>query len=714
MNKASEYIGRLFKIRGNTIWGKYISRLLPGIVVLILVVDVYVYNKVSSSNFANTDRMAKQSVLLQAMAIDKILDSYYSELRIIRTQYKDSASMEGFMDVAKKFIDVSHKNWNYLRLTLPSGKSYTTRNGLDKLNGKVTRFYKDIFGNNAEYNIQRPFRNRVDSEESWCLSVPIKDSQDSTVAIVSAVFPSKEIDSLMVTIKANGAGFSTMSDNEMIFRIYDSTVHEMSIRQLEMAGFRNIREIVEYGWKRKATVKCRQAVYFSPQGTKVQCYMAVVGDTNLIITLNIPFSQLNKATFTMAILLAISAVLIIVFVIVVVRLVTKHVVLQPLGALNRFIFDISKGRLYSNEADGINAGDEFGELKATAQSMREKVYGAMEAIRKYTKDIATGAVALSDAVSVITSDAKSRAATVEEISESVTQITHIISDNTQNAKSAKDSADEISNSICTVTQESDRTLDSISNVLSKAQVINEISERTDLLAINAAVEAARAGENGKGFAVVAQEIRNLAEHCQAVAAEINALSAESLDNTKHAVSLIDDISPRIADSADMVSKISESCAQQLTMTVAISRAVMQFVDTINNNRQTADVLDDYSKQLDSLVKKLNISVDFFKLSEKEAQSREGIIAQIERKTAQLVSLREEFVSLLADGSRTAADSQKSSHVLPNKDESGFYSSQVYVPKTKRGANMPVEKPLSKGFDIDMSGMDDDFERFPES
>jgi methyl-accepting chemotaxis protein len=416
----------------------------------------------------------------------------------------------------------------------------------------------------------------------------------------------------------------------------------------------------------------------------------------------------------MAILLAISAVLIIVFVIVVVRLVTKHVVLQPLGALNRFIFDISKGRLYSNEADGINAGDEFGELKATAQSMREKVYGAMEAIRKYTKDIATGAVALSDAVSVITSDAKSRAATVEEISESVTQITHIIRDNTQNAKSAKNSADEISNSICTVTQESDRTLDSISNVLSKAQVINEISERTDLLAINAAVEAARAGENGKGFAVVAQEIRNLAEHCQAVAAEINALSAESLDNTKHAVSLIDDISPRIADSADMVSKIAESCAQQLTMTVAISRAVMQFVDTINNNRQTADVLDDYSKRLDSLVKKLNISVDFFKLSEKEAQSREGIIAQIERKTAQLVSLREEFVSLLADGSRTAADSQKSSHVLPNKDESGFYSSQVYVPKTKRGANMPVEKPLSKGFDIDMSGMDDDFERFPEA
>jgi len=83
------------------------------------------------------------------------------------------------------------------------------------------------------------------------------------------------------------------------------------------------------------------------------------------------------------------------------------------------------------------------------------------------------------------------------------------------------------------------------------------------------------------------------------------------------------------------------------MTIAISRAVMQFVETINNNRQTADALDSYSKKLDMFVRKLNVSVDFFKLSEKEMQSREGIIAQIERKTAKLVSLKSELLELLS-------------------------------------------------------------------
>ena len=104
MNKATEYIDKVFNLSTNTIWGKYIKKLLPGVIVLILAIDISMYIKVRSDNFANTDRMARQSVQLQSISINKILESYYSELNIIRMLYVDSTSLDDFLYKAKDVL----------------------------------------------------------------------------------------------------------------------------------------------------------------------------------------------------------------------------------------------------------------------------------------------------------------------------------------------------------------------------------------------------------------------------------------------------------------------------------------------------------------------------------------------------------------------------------------------------------------------------------
>ncbi len=656
MTTANEYINKVLDIQGNTIWGKYMKWLLPVVILLTLAVDVAVFLNVRSINIDNSEDMAKRSVQYLSTSVDKILMNYSSELSIIRVLYKDSASIDEFMYKAHDIMVVSRKPWRYLRLTLPSGVSYTSRSGLDRMDGKKARFYNEIFVNHAPYNIQRPMRSHLDNSENWCLSFPVYNSRDSIVAVVSAVFPTVEIDSLMRSINLSGAGYASLSDNERVFRIYDSSIHEKSLDALVTEGYVGLKEVVEHGWATKDEQPFQYGTYFTPDGTKVQCYMNVIGDTNLVLSLNIPYAQMNHATIVMAILLAISALLTVLSVMFVVRYVTKKAVITPLNAANKFASDIADGYLYSEAADDIAADDEFGTLRSTSQTMQSKVFDAVKSIREDTNEIASGVVVLHDAIKIIADDANTRAESTAKIFKSLAQMTDIIRETTETTQLAKSNSDNISNSINQVIAESSSTRDSISNVLSKAQVINEISSRTDLLAINAAVEAARAGENGKGFAVVAAEIRNLAEHCQNVALEINELSAESLKTTQRTGDLIENISPGIADNAEMIAKISEACSRQLVMTVSISRELYQFVETINNNKQTADSLTNYSDKLESLVKRLNVSVGFFKLTPSEGQSREDILAQIEQKTDELARLKTELTDVISgkDGSKSAS------------------------------------------------------------
>jgi methyl-accepting chemotaxis protein len=247
------------------------------------------------------------------------------------------------------------------------------------------------------------------------------------------------------------------------------------------------------------------------------------------------------------------------------------------------------------------------------------------------------------------------ATAVEEMTKTIFETTRNADNASQTAKKAGDLAKEGGKvvketiegmyRIEEVVKKSAQTVQALGNSSDQigeiVQVINDIADQTNLLALNAAIEAARAGEQGRGFAVVADEVRKLAERTTKATKEIAGMIKQIQKDTGEAVTSMElgtsevekgklltekagnslnEIINGSEEVVDIINMVASASQEQSAAAEQISKNIEAISSVTNQSASGAQQIAHAAEDLNNLTYNLQKTIEHFKISNNQSNA----------------------------------------------------------------------------------------------